>query len=82
MVVHLISIGMLVNWIVIMVACYFIMQTNWMIAALFAALVVVTGPTVIVPFLRAVQPKTKLYHILLWEGILIDPVGALFAVLV
>jgi hypothetical protein len=50
-------------------------------AILFGALVVVTGPTVIVPMLRSIKPKTELASILRWEGIIIDPVGALLAVL-
>tara|TARA_B100001094_G_C18187928_1_gene805124 strand:- start:576 stop:2351 length:1776 start_codon:yes stop_codon:yes gene_type:complete len=82
MVTNLISIGMLITWVIISSACHLIMETNWMVSTLFGALVVVTGPTVIMPFIRAIQPSTKLSNILLWEGILIDPVGALFAVLI
>jgi NhaP-type Na+/H+ or K+/H+ antiporter len=51
-------------------------------ALLFAALMVVTGPTVINPLLRTMRAKPEVSQILRWEGILIDPVGALMAVLV
>ena len=51
-------------------------------AFLFGAVVVVTGPTVIVPILRTVRPNAKIANILRWEGIVIDPLGALLAVLV
>lgn len=48
---------------------------------MFGAVVIVTGPTVIVPMLRAVRPSRKLANILRWEGIAIDPIGALMAVM-
>ena len=49
---------------------------------MFGALVTVTGPTVVAPLLRTVRPETEVANILRWEGILIDPIGALLAVLV
>ena len=52
------------------------------LAFLFGAIVVVTGPTVIIPMLRIVRPNTKVANVLRWEGIVIDPLGALLAVLV
>lgn len=52
------------------------------IAMLFGAIAVVTGPTVIVPMLRAVRPSKRVSQVLLWEGIIIDPIGALLAVLI
>lgn len=82
MVTNLVSIGMVVTWITIAVATHFLMGFSWEISALFGALVVVTGPTVIMPMLRSVRPLAKLGNILRWEGIIIDPVGALLAVLV
>ncbi len=45
-------------------------------------MVVVTGPTVIVPMLRTVRPTHRVANILRWEGIVIDPLGALLSVLV
>ncbi len=79
---NLVSIGMLINWLIITIAAYFFMDIHWGIAWLFGALVVVTGPTVIVPMLRSVRPNAQVSSILKWEGILIDPIGALLAVLV
>ena len=43
---------------------------------------VVTGPTVIVPILRTVKPNATISNILRWEGIVIDPLGDILAVLV
>ena len=82
MVTHLVSFGMLITWVCIVVGAYYFVDFSWPLAALFGALVVVTGPTVIVPMLRSIQPKSSLGSILRWEGIVIDPIGALFAVLV
>lgn len=82
MVTNLVTIGALITWACITPAAHYFMGFDWPVAFLFGALVVVTGPTVIVPMLRTVQPQAKLASILRWEGIVIDPIGALFAVLV
>ena len=81
-VLNLVSIGMLVTWAVIALATWLLLDIGWELALLFGAITVVTGPTVIVPMLRTVRPNRRLTHILRWEGIVIDPIGALLAVLV
>ncbi len=55
---------------------------EWKISFVFAAITVVTGPTVIVPLLRSVRPTAKVSNVLRWEGIVIDPLGALLVVMV
>ncbi|ACA86882.1 cation:proton antiporter [Shewanella woodyi] len=82
MVTNLVSIGTLITWACIGVATHLLLGFSWEMAMLFGALVVVTGPTVIVPMLRSIKPKSELASILRWEGIVIDPIGALLAVLV
>ncbi|MFT6926461.1 MAG: NhaP-type Na+/H+ or K+/H+ antiporter [Psychromonas sp.] len=82
MVTNLVSIGTVITWGCIASATHFLLEFEWSMAILFGALVVVTGPTVIVPMLRSIKPKTELASILRWEGIIIDPIGALLAVLV
>ena len=82
MVRNLCSIGVVVTWIVATLAAHYAIDLTWQLSFLFGAIVTVTGPTVIVPMLRTVRPKTKLANILRWEGIIIDPIGALLAVLV
>lgn len=79
---RLVSLGALISWAVASLAAHYFVGLNPMMAALFGALVVVTGPTVIVPLLRIVRPSTKVSTILRWEGIVIDPIGAVMAVLV
>ena len=82
MVRNLCSVGVFVTWIVATPAAHYALGLSWELSALFGAIVTVTGPTVIVPMLRTVRPSEKISNILRWEGIVIDPIGALFAVLV
>jgi len=63
-------------------AAHFLVGLPLNMSFLFAALIIVTGPTVIAPILRNVPLSPNISTILKWEGILIDPVGALAAVLV
>jgi len=79
---NMITIGAVLTWVITAVATRMLMGFSWEIAFLFGALMVVTGPTVIVPMLRTVRPNANLSNILRWEGILIDPIGATLAVLV
>lgn len=82
MVRNLCTIGALVTWLTVSVAAMYTVQLDWQVAFLFGAVVTVTGPTVIMPMLRTIRPSTGVANILRWEGIVIDPVGALLAVLV
>lgn len=82
MVRNLIPVGALVTGIIGSLSAHWILGISWEISLLFGAISVVTGPTVIAPLLRSVRPNSKLANILQWEGIIIDPVGALLAVLV
>ncbi|TLM76972.1 cation:proton antiporter [Microbulbifer harenosus] len=82
MVRNLCSVGVLVTWMIATPAAHYALGMPLHLAALFGAIVTVTGPTVIVPMLRSVRPNARISNILRWEGIVIDPVGALLAVLV
>lgn len=79
---RMVSVGMLATWTVTTLAAYVLLDISFQLALLFGALTVVTGPTVIVPLLRSVRLTSHLANILRWEGIVIDPIGALLAVLV
>lgn len=81
-VLRLVSIGAIVTLAVLAAAAHWIAGMSWELATLFGALTCVTGPTVIVPMLRSVRPNARIANVLRWEGIVIDPLGALFAVLV
>lgn len=78
----LITLGSLVTFLGAGLAAHFIFGLNWQMSFLFSALIIVTGPTVITPILRNIPLKKDVSTVLKWEGILIDPIGALAAVLV
>jgi len=78
----LISIGSIVTFFGAGIAAYYIFGLSWEISFLFSGLIIVTGPTVITPILRNIPLKKDVSAVLKWEGILIDPIGALVAVLV
>ena len=78
----LITLGSLITFIGAGIAAYFLMGLSLSISFLFAALIIVTGPTVIAPILQNVPLSRNVSTVLKWEGILIDPLGALVAVLV
>ncbi|MFA3790660.1 cation:proton antiporter [Aliiglaciecola sp. SL4] len=82
MVRNLCTSGAILTWCLVAVITHLVLDMSWEMAFLFGAIVTVTGPTVIVPMLRTVRPSNKLANILRWEGIIIDPIGALLAVLV
>lgn len=81
-IVRLISLGSLVTFVGGGLAAHYIMDLSWSISFLFSGLIIVTGPTVIAPILQNVPINRNLAAVLKWEGILIDPIGALVAVLV
>ncbi|MFT4687551.1 MAG: NhaP-type Na+/H+ or K+/H+ antiporter [Neolewinella sp.] len=81
-ILRLISIGSLITFIGAGFASHYIMELSWSISFLFAGLIIVTGPTVIAPILQNIPLNRNVATVLKWEGILIDPIGALVAVLV
>lgn len=78
---NLITLGVLISWVIISCATHFLLDFSWEISCLFGAIMVVTGPTVIMPMIRSVRPTEGVANVLQWEGILIDPIGAILAVL-
>ena len=78
----LITLGSLVTFFGAAVGAHFIFSLSWEMSFLFSSLIIVTGPTVITPILRNIPLRKDISAILKWEGILIDPIGALVALLV
>lgn len=78
----LVTVGAVVTWIGAAVAALMILKFPVGLSVLLGAVLVVTGPTVIGPLLQHIRPKGPVSPILKWEGIVIDPIGALLAVLV
>lgn len=79
---RLISIGALATWAVAGLGARYVLGFDWPLSILLGAILIVTGPTVVGPLLRQIRPKGRSGIILKWEGILIDPVGAVLAVLI
>lgn len=78
---RLLTIGVLVTWMGASVTAFFVFDTSPSFALLMGSLVIVTGPTVIVPMLRRIRTSQRLCSILHWEGVLIDSIGVFIAIL-
>ncbi|MBD1878707.1 MULTISPECIES: cation:proton antiporter [unclassified Coleofasciculus] len=79
---NLVTLGTLITLLGGGMAAHWLGEFPWPIAFLYASLVVVTGPTVISPLLKQVQVDRQVAALLEGEGVLIDPVGAILAVVV
>ncbi|MCG1037409.1 cation:proton antiporter [Polaribacter sargassicola] len=78
----LITLGSTITFFGAGFVAHYTFDLGWELSFLFAGLIIVTGPTVITPILRNIPLKKDISTVLKWEGILIDPIGALVAVLV
>ncbi len=79
---NLATIGVLVTWVGATSLAYLLLGFDLGLATLLGAILVVTGPTVIIPLLRFVRPSARVGSTIKWEGIVNDPIGAILAVLV
>lgn len=79
---RLVTLGALVTAMGGTLAARYLMGWDLRISLLFGSLVVVTGPTVITPLVRRISLRSNLRTILEAEGVLIDPIGAIGAVVV
>jgi NhaP-type Na+/H+ or K+/H+ antiporter len=78
----LVTIGAAITWALATWAAHHMLGMEPGTALLLGAILVVTGPTVVGPLLRHVRPVGTVARVALWEGIVIDPIGAALAVLV
>lgn len=78
---RLATIGVLIGWALGALAASQIAGLAWPVAILFGGILIVTGPTVVIPLLRQAKVQTRPNSILKWEGIVNDPTGALCAVI-
>lgn len=79
---NLVTVGTLITLLGGGMAAHWLGEFPWSISFLYATLVVVTGPTVINPLLKQVKVDRRVTTLLEGEGVLIDPVGAILAVVV
>ncbi|MEO0644503.1 MAG: cation:proton antiporter, partial [Pseudomonadota bacterium] len=78
---RLATIGVIVGWALGALASHYIAGLAWPVAILFGGILIVTGPTVVIPLLRQANVQARPNSILKWEGIVNDPTGALCAVI-
>lgn len=79
---NLVTVGVAITWFVATLAAHLVLGWDIHLAALFGGIVTVSGPTVIMPLLRTIRPTRAVSSVLRWEGILVDPLGAILAVIV
>jgi NhaP-type Na+/H+ or K+/H+ antiporter len=79
---NLATIGVLFTWAAVGWLAHVVLDLDVGMAVLLGAILVVTGPTVIVPMLRHVRPSARVGSAVKWEGIVNDPIGVILAVLV
>lgn len=79
---NLITIGVGVTAVLATLGAHYLVGFSWEVAVVIGALLTVTGPTVVLPLIRHVRPAGRVGTIAKWEGITIDPIGAILAVLV
>lgn len=75
------TIGVVLGWLFGALAAYAIAGLLWPVAVLFGGILVVTGPTVVVPLLRQATVQARPASLLKWEAIVNDPTGAMCAVI-
>ncbi len=81
-VLRLCTVGVAIAFVLTTAIGIYIFNWNWRVAAILGSILVVTGPTVIAPLIRHIKPSRKVGSIVKWEGIVVDPIGAMMAVLI
>lgn len=76
---RLITLGALITAVLAAAAARLLIGWPWSTSMLFGTLVIVTGPTVIMPLLRRIRVQRNVHTILTAEGVFIDPIGAIVA---
>lgn len=71
-----------INWLLGSLAAHYVAHLEWGTSSLFGAIVVVTGPTVVLPLLRGAKLQSRVAAFLRWEAIVNDPLGAILAAIV
>lgn len=79
---RIVSFGVLFNGVLTVFAAHYVAKLGWEISMILGGILVVTGPTVIMPMLRHVKLNKKINQYLKWEGIINDPLGVLIVTLI
>ncbi|MUG90062.1 sodium:proton antiporter [Bombella sp. ESL0385] len=81
-VARLTMVALPINWLLGSIAAHYVARLEWGPSFLFGAIIVVTGPTVILPLLRSAKLQPRVAAFLRWEAIVNDPLGAILAAVV
>ncbi|WP_242153757.1 cation:proton antiporter [Sphingomonas sp. BAUL-RG-20F-R05-02] len=81
-VLRLVAVALPLNWLFGTLAAHFVAGMSWQVSILVGAILVVTGPTVIMPLLRQAKLEPRSAAFLKWEAIVNDPIGATITLLV
>ncbi|MGO1057521.1 cation:proton antiporter [Planococcus sp. FY231025] len=76
---RIVTFGAFIAWIAGSLAAHYMAGLSWAVSFVIGGLFIVTGPTVILPMLRQAKLNARPAAILKWEGIIVDPFGALLA---
>ncbi|WP_446690981.1 cation:proton antiporter [Sphingomonas sp. XXL09] len=79
---RLVAVALPLNWLMGTIAAHWVAGLSWPVAILVGAILVVTGPTVIMPLLRQAKLEPRAAAFLRWEAIVNDPIGATLTLLV
>ncbi len=80
--IMLLTAGVIITAIVCSLAAHWILQFDIERSVLLGSILTVTGPTVVGPLLQHIRPIGRVGSLAKWEGIMVDPIGAVLAVLV
>ncbi len=81
-VIRLLTFGVLVTWLLSAASIYLVFDVPREMAVLIGAIIIVSGPTVVLPILEFIAPSEKVRSVLKWEGIVVDPIGAIISVVI
>ncbi|HJZ60523.1 MAG TPA: cation:proton antiporter, partial [Miltoncostaeaceae bacterium] len=79
---RLVAVGIVVTCLGVAGTVSLLFDVSTGVAFVMGAILVVSGPTVVLPLLAFIRPARQVRSALTWEGVLVDPVGAIFGVLV
>ena len=79
-VARLCTLGVVITWGFAAAGAGILLGLDHRVAILLGAVLTLSGPTVVIPLLDFVRPSRRADAVLRWEGILVDPIGAILAV--
>lgn len=77
----LLTVGVVTTGVLATAGAFFLLDFNLTRSILLGSILTVTGPTVVGPLLQHIRPVGRVGPLARWEGIVVDPIGAILAVL-